>query len=131
MALFSRLLGPRRRRDLGEITARAGEVICQVIFDIGVDRFVNGTMVLDKDFRLRFFGGNPAAGSSTLATVRMHDLAEAHVFRALVGAYMHDRPTLELHAAALVQALMRELLARSPALRALPVSRIGDAHLRA
>ena len=127
MGLFTRLFAPRRRKNQQEIAGRAAEVIDHVIFDVGVDRFVNGTLLLDKEFRLRFSGVAPAAGRDVLATVAVRELDEARAFRALVKEATADTATLNLHTDRLVQGLMRELRARSPALRALPPRRQHNA----
>lgn len=120
MALLTRLLFPKRRTSRQQIAGRAAAVIDRVIFDMGVDRFVNGTLLLDRDFRLRFFGGAPAPGAAILAAVPVAELAEAQVFRTMVEDVALDGATLDLHTGCLVHGLMRELCARSPAVRALP-----------
>ena len=61
--MLTRLFVPRRRKNQQEVAGRAAEVIQQVLFDVGVDRFLNGTVLLDPQFRLRFFS---AASSSPL-----------------------------------------------------------------
>lgn len=125
MPLFSRLLGPRRRKNREEVAGRARDVIAQVLFDVGIDRFLNGSMLLDRQFRLRFFAVPPRQPDA-LATLALRDLAEAHVLR----AYLHDAllqgadgASVARHARLLAEGLMRELLARSPELRALPARR--------
>jgi len=123
MALFTRLFAPRRRKNQQEIAGRAAEVIEHVILDVGIDRFVNGTLLLDKEFRLRFFGVAPDACGEVLATVAVRELEEARAFRALVHEAAVDTATLNLHTDRLVHGLMRELRARSPALCALPPRR--------
>jgi hypothetical protein len=51
MALLKRLLAPRRPRNQLQIAGRAAEVIEKVICDVGVDTLVNGTLLLDSQFR--------------------------------------------------------------------------------
>jgi hypothetical protein len=127
MALLTRLFAPRRRKNQQEIAGRAAEVIDHVIFDVGVDRFVNGTLLLDKEFRLRFYGVAPASDRDVLASIAVRELEEARAFRALVNEATVDTATLNLHTDRLVLGLMRELRARSPALRALPSQRQRNA----
>lgn len=122
MPLFSRLLKPRRRRNREDIAGRAAEVISHVLFDVGIDRFLNGSMLLDRQFRLRFFAVPPAR-PDTLATLALRELAEAQVLRAYLRDAMPDAAGAARHARLLADGLMRELLARSPELRALPARR--------
>jgi hypothetical protein len=120
MALLAGLFASRRRKNQHQIACRAAQVIDHVLFDVGVDTFVNGTLLLDKDFRLRFFGGTRAACSGAIASVAVAQLAEARVLRELVDDVVLDSTMLDLHTGCLVRGLMRELNAQSPALRALP-----------
>lgn len=125
MLLLSRLFGPRRRKNQEEVAARAAEVIAQVLFDIGIDRFLNGSLLLDRQFKPRFFAVLPAAMHEYIAVVAVRDLAEAHLLRACVLDAALDAATVRRHAATLSDGLMRELLAGSPELRALPARRQG------
>lgn len=120
MSMLTRLLFPRRRTSRQKIAGRAAAVIDRVIVDVGVDRFVNGTLLLDRHFRLRFFGGAGAPARGILAAVPVAELAEAQVFRTMVEDVALDSAMLDLHTGCLVHGLMRELCARSPAVRALP-----------
>ena len=123
MHMLFRLFGPRRRKNRQEIAGRAAEVIVHVLFDVGLDRFLAGTVLLDSQFRLHFYAMPPQASSAVLASVAVADLAEARVFRAHVAQAGIDTPTLARHTGIMADALMRELCARSPALRALPAVR--------
>jgi hypothetical protein len=120
MALLAGLFASRRRNNQHQIAYRAARVIDRVIFDVGVDRFVNGTLLLDKDFRLRFFGARPRFVPGVIASVAVAHLAEARVLRQLVDDVVLDSTMLDLHTGCLVRGLMRELNAQSAALRALP-----------
>ena len=125
MEMLSRLFGPRRRKNQEEIAGRAVQIIVQVLFDVGVDRFLNGTVRLDRQFRLRFYAVPPHACTNTLASIAVHELDEARVFRAHIagaGAGL-DAAAMGRHAPVLADGRMREMRARSPALCALPVSR--------
>lgn len=122
MELLTRLFAPRRRKNQQEVAARAVEVVRQVLSDVGVDRFLNGTVLLDRRFRLRFFSAAPALSQGALAAIAMHDLPEALILRAYVGNAVLDAVALRRHTPLLADGLMRELLARSAALRALPPS---------
>lgn len=68
MLLLSRLFAPRRRKNQEDVAGRAAEVIAQVLFDVGIDRFVNGSMLLDRRFRPRFFVVPPGARRDVVAT---------------------------------------------------------------
>lgn len=118
--LLSRLFAPRRRKNQQEVAGRAAEVLRQVLFDIGVDRFLNGTVLLDRQFRLRFFSNAPPLHPGVVARIAMRDLPEAVMLRAYVGSAGLDAATVARHAPFLTDGLMRELLACSSELRALP-----------
>jgi hypothetical protein len=120
MALWTGLFASRCRKDQQQIAARVAQVIEHVLFDVGVDRFVNGTLLLDRKFRLRFFGSTPTPGPDVIAQLAVRQLPEARAFRELVDDVMLDSATLDLHSTSLVRAVMLELKAQSPALRALP-----------
>lgn len=123
MEMLSRLFGPRRRKNQEEIAGRAAHIVVQVLFDVGADRFLNGSIRLDRQFRLRFYAVPPDASLDTLATLSLVELDEACVFRAQVQGAQLDAATVGRHVPFLVDGLMRELRARSPALRALPAAR--------
>ncbi len=121
MALLKRLFAPARHRNQQEVACRAAAVIDHVIFDVGIDNFVNGTLLLDRRLRVRFFGGGkPVPEPDIIARVAVGELAEARVFRAMVDEAALDPATLNLHTGRIVSALMRELCEQSEALRALP-----------
>lgn len=123
MHMLFQMFGPRRRKNQEEIAARAAEVIVQVLFDVGLDRFLAGTMLLDRRFRLHFYAVAPQSPATVLASVPVHELGEARVFRAQVVRAGIDAPTLAAQARIMADAVMRELRARSPALCALPAAR--------
>jgi hypothetical protein len=117
--MLARLLAPRPRKNQQQIAGRAAEVIGHVLFDVGADRFVNGTMMLDKRFRLRFFGGTPRRSPDIIAAVMVGELAEARVLQTLVVDAVAARVPLDVHIGCVVRGLMRELNAQSAELRAL------------
>ncbi|MCC2955267.1 hypothetical protein LK542_06520 [Massilia sp. IC2-477] len=123
MHMLFRLFGPRRRKNQEEIASRAAEVIAQVLFDVGLDRFLAGTVLLDRQFRLHFYAAPPVSSRSVLAAIAMHELDEARVFRSHVLGAGIDAPTLACHTRIMADGIMRELRARSPALCALPATR--------
>jgi len=123
MHMLFRLFGPRRRKNQEEIAGRAAEVIAHVLFDVGLDRFLAGTVLLDHQFRLHFYAVPPQASSAILASVAVHELEEARVFQRQVLAAGIDAPTLAIHARIMADAMMGALRERSPALRALPSAR--------
>lgn len=130
MAWIAQLFLPRRRRNRRELADRASDVIRQVLFDIGIDRFLNGTLLVDRHYRLRFFSGN-VPGGGTLAAVPVAALPRARALHAnaarlpLLSAL--PQPVLAL----LVDELMAALLAQSALLRALPERRYRIAERRA
>ncbi|UVW26849.1 hypothetical protein [Massilia sp. H6] len=127
MEMLSRLFGPRRRKNQEEIAARAAQIIGHVLFDVGVDRFFNGTVQLDRQFRLRFYAAPPHASSETLVSIAVHELDEARMFRHHVAGTRLDSAAVGRHTPFLADGLMREMRARSPALRALPAARSSKA----
>ncbi len=123
MHMLFRLLGPRRRKNQEEIAGRAAEVIAHVLFDVGLDRFLAGTMLIDREYRLHFYAAPPQSSRAVLASVAMQELGEARVFRTHVMQLGIDAPTLACHTRIMADGIMRELRARSPALCALPAAR--------
>lgn len=123
MQMLFRLFGPRRRKNQEEIAGRAAEVIAHVLFDVGLDRFMAGTMLLDRAFRLRFYAVAPQSSPAVLASIALRDLDEAHVFRARVLDAGIDAPTLATHTRIMADGVMRALRSQSPALCALPATR--------
>lgn len=112
MALLQRLLARGRPRSQQQTAGRAAEVIEKVIFDVGVEALVNGTLLLDRRFRPRFVGLMPVTRSGVIAAVSLAQVPEAALLRAQPGA--------ALPVSGLVDGLMREFKAQSPAFRALP-----------
>lgn len=125
MVLIERLLALRRRKNQEEVAGRAAEVIAQVLFDVGVDRFLNGSMLLDRQFRLRFYAVLPPASDEMLAAIALCDLPEAQCMRSCMAGVAFDAAVVAYRTPGLAEGLMRELLVRSAALRALPERRIG------
>ncbi|TFW27944.1 hypothetical protein [Massilia horti] len=115
MAFLTGLLASRRKKSRERLVRRAAEVIEHVLLDIGVDRFVNGTLLLDKKLRLHFFAMEPAHGPEIIASVPVCQLAEARMLRRLVDDVAQDTAPPNLHTGYLVQGLMREFKAQSPA----------------
>lgn len=102
-----------------EVAERAARVIDHVIFDLGVDRLVQGTVALDARLRPHFFSAAPRAAGDLLAWVPLSRLAEAGAFDAHTacgGGALAEAVT------ALVEGLLREFRAQSPRFRALPAS---------
>jgi hypothetical protein len=130
MALLKRLLARRRPRNQQQIASRAAQVIEKVIFDVGIDTLVNGTLLLDSQFRPRFVGLMALPRAGVVASVAVGLVPEAALFWTQVSAALHDpaapgplvpgRLALELPVSGLVTGLMREFKAQSPAFRALP-----------
>lgn len=124
-----RLFKPRRRMNQEEIAGRAAEIFVQVLFDVGVDRFVGGTVLLDRKFRLSFYTVPPRTGGHILSSIPVADLPGARTFHVHMRELGLEAPAVLLHIRMLVEDLMQELRARSPALRALPMARRGQGPL--
>lgn len=123
MHTLLRLFGPRRRRNQEDIAGRAAEVIAHVLFDVGLERFLAGSVLLDSRFRLRFYAVPPQPSSAILACVAVRELDEARVFRDQVIERGIDTPTLETHTRIMADSMMRAMRVQSSALRALPPAR--------
>lgn len=136
MAWIAQLLIPRRRKNRRELADRAAEVIKQVLFDMGIERFLHGTLLVDRGYRVRFVSvasvasadaPGTLANGGVLAAVPVATLARAHALQAnvprlpaLAAFHQHD-------VALLVEELMAALLAQSAPLRALPEVRYRPA----
>jgi hypothetical protein len=118
--MLRRLLASRRRKNQQQIAGRTAEVVRHVLFEVGPDRFVNGTILLDRRFRVRFFSGTPSGGPDIIGAVVLGELHEARVLRRLLFDSAAARVPLEVHIDCVVGGLMRELNAQSDRLRALP-----------
>jgi hypothetical protein len=123
MQMLIRLFGPRRRKNQEDIAARAAEVIVHVLFDVGLDRFLAGTILLDRQFRLRFYAMAPQPSPAILACIAVRELDEAQVFRAQVLEAGIDAPRLATHTRIMADGIMGALRSQSPALCALPATR--------
>lgn len=121
MAWIAQLLVPRRRKNRRELADRAAEVVRQVLFDIGVERFLSGTMLVDRQYRVRFVSGKLPGGA--LAAVPVTALARAHALQASVPQLPALAVFHQHDLALLVDELMAALLAQSALLRALPEQR--------
>lgn len=130
MAWIVQLLIPRRRKNQHELAGRAAEVIAHVLGEIGIDRFLNGTMLVDQRLRVCFVSCGVAIGS-VHAAVRADTLAEARALRANDGSLALAAQALQQQIARLVEELMAALLSQSETLRALPVRRYRIAERRA
>lgn len=123
MQMLFRLFGPRRRKNQEDIAGRAAEVIVHVLFDVGLDRFLAGTILLDREFRLRFYAVAPQPSPAILASIAVSELDEAQLFRAHVLDAGIDAPQLVTHTRIMADSIMEALRSQSPALRALPPTR--------
>ena len=130
MAWIVQLFVPRRRKNRRELADRAAEVVRHVLFDVGVDRFLNGTLMVDRRFRVRFFSGN-VPGGGALAAVPVDALPRARALRANAAQLSLLAGLPQAAVALLVEELMVALLAQSALLRALPERRYRIAERRA
>ncbi len=122
MTWIAQLLIPRRRKNHHEIAGRAAEVIAHVLADVGVDRFLNGTLLVDRHLRVRFVS---CVGilEGVHAAVRADTLAQARVLRGEQGTLVLAAQALQQQIVCLVDELMAAMLAQSATLRALPARR--------
>lgn len=125
MPLLLRLFGPRRRKTQDDVAGRAAEVVVQVLYDVGVDRFLEGSVLLDRRFRVVFYAVPPIDSPIFQARVAMRELPAACRFRDAVASYGFDA-ALDRHVPGMVDALMHALRERAPALRALPAKRNSE-----
>ena len=118
IGILTRMRAARTMHSRRQVGERAAQVIDRVIFDMGVDRLVQGTFRLDRHCRPRFSSAPLAPGRDGVA-VALAQLAEC---AALTAAARRDadREALRMHTDAVVAGLLREFEARSPRFRALP-----------
>ena len=118
MDWIAQLLIRRRRKNQRELARRAVEVVSQVIYDVGVDRFRKGTLLVDYDFRIRFV--TAPVYVPILAEVPVMKLAHARALPLELDTTPLGTALLRRRIWFLVRELMTELLAQSEALRELP-----------
>jgi hypothetical protein len=117
------MLATRTMHSQRQVGERAAQVIDRVIFDMGVDRLVQGTFGLDRRCRPHFSSAPVAPGRDGVA-VALAQLAECAALTAAAGRDP-DPLALRMHTDAVVAGLLREFEARSPRFRALPA--VADA----
>jgi hypothetical protein len=123
MDFMTRMFAVRAMHSQRDVRERAAQVIDRVIFDLGVDRFVQGTFRLDRHCRPRFSSAAADPGRDGVAVV-LAGLPECAALRAV--AYRDADPqVMRLHTAAVVDALLREFRAGSARFRALPAVPAG------
>lgn len=125
MAWIVQLLIPRRRKNRQELAGRAAEVIAKVLFDIGIDRFLQGTLLVDRALRVRFVSC-PSAIGAVHAAVRADTLVHAQVLRGVHARGALASQPRQHQILRMVDELMPALLAQSAALRALPAQRLEN-----
>jgi hypothetical protein len=118
MRFMTRLFAPTVMHSQQEVAERAARVIDHVIFDLGVERLVQGTVALDARLRPHFFSAEPREVREVAACVPLARLAESGAF----DPRTVEAGTLREPVAALVEGLLREFRAQSPRFRALPAS---------
>ena len=119
MTLFAQLLIPSHRKNLRDLESRTAQVVAQVLFDMGIDRFLDGTMLVDRRLRVRFVSSAPD-GMALHAAVHPRSLAQAHALRGEYAAGEPAGPPLRHQVERVAGELMAAFLAQSSALRALP-----------
>jgi len=119
MQLFSVLLWRSRRLGRDQVAARAARVIDKAMFDVGIDNFLNGTVMLDEHFRPRFFSATALQKRRGVATVLLSELDAAPALQALACSFDVDATDRKQCSAALLDGVIREFRSQSPAFRAL------------
>jgi hypothetical protein len=119
MQLFSVLLWRSRRLGRNQVAERAARVIDKAMFDVGIDNFLNGTVMLDEHFRPRFFSATALRKRPGVATVVLSQLDEAPALQALACTFDFESRDRKARSAALLDGVIREFRSQSPAFRAL------------
>lgn len=119
MQLFNGLMLRARRPGRDQVQQRAARVIDKAMFDIGIDNFLNGTVMLDEHFRPRFFSASATRRRAGVATVMLSQLEEARALQGLACTFDLDSHERKERSAALLASLIREFQSQSPAFRAL------------
>lgn len=101
------------------VAERTSRVIGKVIFDMGAERLLHGTIQLDWRLRPCFHGCEVGNGRPPLASVALSGLSETAALCAAARAPAGES-TLDPYTAAVVAALVREFRAQSPRFRGLP-----------
>lgn len=122
--MLRRMFATRTMHSQRQVGERAAQVIDRVIFDMGVDRLVQGSFGLDRHLRPHFSSAPVMRGRDGVA-VALAQLAECTALSA-AARRDPDPAVLRLYKAAVVAGLLREFRARSPRFRALPVVHAGQ-----
>ena len=108
-----------RRKSRQAMSRRAAEVITKVLFDMGIDRFLDGTLLVDHALRLRFVSCASDV-KAVHAAVRADTLSQAHALRKAQADAGWAVPVCRDEVERIADELMARLLSQSAALRALP-----------
>jgi hypothetical protein len=119
MQLFSALLWRSRRLGREQVAQRAQRVLEKAMFDVGIDNFLNGTVMLDEYFRPRFFSATAQRQRPGVAIVVLSQLDEAQALQTLACTFDLEADDRKEHSAALLNGVIREFHSQSPAFRAL------------
>ena len=122
--MLRRMFATRTMLSQRHVGERAAQVIDRVIFDMGVDRLVQGSFGLDRRCRPHFSSAPVRPGRDGVA-VALAQLAECTALSA-AAKRNPDPAVIRMYTAALVDSLLREFRARSPRFRALPVVAAGQ-----
>jgi len=125
MGIMTRMFARRAMHSQREVRERVAQVVDRVIFDLGVDRFVQGTIRLDRRCRPRFSSAALDPGRDGVA-VALAQLVECVALRAVARAGAEPQ-VMRLYTAAVVDSLLREFRAGSARFRALPAAAPGVA----
>ena len=120
MGFMTRMFAGRTMHSQRDVRARVAQVIDRVIFDMGVDRLVQGTIRLDRHCRPRFSSAALDPGRDGVS-VTLARLPECVALGAVARADV-DPQVMRLYMAAVVDSLLREFRAGSARFRALPAA---------
>lgn len=119
MQLFSAFRWRPRRLGRDQVAERAARVLDKAMFDVGIDNFLNGTVMLDEHFRPRFFSATALHTCPGVAIVVLAQLEEAPALQALACTFDVEARDRKERSAALLNGVIREFSSQSSAFRAL------------
>ena len=120
MQLLRSSIFPHRRKSRQALTERAAEVVTKVLFDMGIDRFLDGSLLVDHALRLRFVScALNVKSASVYAAVRAASLVQAHALRKAQADAGWAAPPRRDQVERIVDELMAKRLSQSAELRAL------------
>lgn len=121
MGIFSSIFGGRPKTSKEQIAGLTASTIDFVINYNGIENFINGCLVLDKDFRVSFREKRPAESANILAVVMLCDLKETEFFKKTGGVEQLGNIAMHMWVDNVVETCMRIFSDQSPEFSALPL----------